>query len=50
MENKKEKKERIFKVGEAEYRRLKRRDAQLMRIKNHLRIAWDCVRKVEEVK
>lgn len=44
-----EKKERkMVRMPEAEYRRLKRKDKQLMKIKNHIRIAWETVAGIKE--
>ncbi len=43
---KEEKKQKIYRIGENEYRRLKRRETQLLRAKNHIRIAWQTLKQV----
>lgn len=44
------KKERKISMPENEYRALKRREKQLMRAKNHIKMACEAVRQVEVVK
>jgi hypothetical protein len=49
MKIKNMKKERKISMPENEYRALKRREKQLLKAKNHIRIAWEAVRQIEEV-
>lgn len=45
MTNKKEKR---VSMPEKEYRRLKRREASLLKAKNHIRIAWMAINTIKE--
>lgn len=46
MENQIKKPERKVNMPISEYRKLKRREQQLMRAKNHIRIAWQTLKQV----
>jgi len=49
MEPKKEnKKERVIKVGEKEYRRLHRREQQILKAKAYVRLAWNVLKKIDK--
>ena len=50
MENKEQKKPIYKKIEANKLRKLFNRDAQLLRVKNHIREAWRILKEVEEVK
>jgi hypothetical protein len=42
------KKERQIRMGESEYKKLKRARASLLKAKNHIKIAWQAVANIKE--
>ena len=42
------KQERIIKVGLREYRKLHRREQQLIKAKAYIRLAWNLLKKIEK--